>query len=326
VFPNSTPSLTGGQVNPLLLDAAGNLRVNVEAGNCNYNAGNNCITGFDETTSGANGITAASSTGSGTVAPALNAAVTATTNGAGTIAFTTSGVTGTWTISYKGSSDGGATYPWSVYCQDSGGNYHTSQANSTETAWCNTAYLTNIEWVFSAYTSSTGTLTVNYTRSLAAPSVLTYPNGSPVSALAPSDTMQPTQAGLPVTNNPQIFSGITYSVRQYACQQTAPISITSSTTSTAIVAAVAGQVVYVCGYQMNVSGTSPTFEFTSAGTCGSGDSAFGAAQAVTSGSTVQFSFGQNSGFNTATGQNLCLKLGGTTPSASGWVQYAQFTP
>ena len=101
-----------------------------------------------------------------------------------------------------------------------------------------------------------------------------------------------------------------------------PISLASST-ATAIVATVAGKTVYVCGVTFTLSGTSPTALWTSAATCGTSPTNLTGTMVPTTGSTITIGYGGHVAFSNTNGQNLCLTLAGTSPSAQGVITYVQ---
>jgi hypothetical protein len=97
----------------------------------------------------------------------------------------------------------------------------------------------------------------------------------------------------------------------------------ASTTATAIVASVASQVVYVCGVAYTLSGTAPTSLWTSAATCGTSPTNLTGTMVPTTGTEIQMGFGGHISFQNTAGQNLCLTLAGTSPSAQGVLTYVQ---
>jgi hypothetical protein len=101
-----------------------------------------------------------------------------------------------------------------------------------------------------------------------------------------------------------------------------PISL-ASTTATAVVAAVAGKTVYICGASFTLAGTTPTALWTSAATCGTSPTNLTGTYAPTSGTHILIGYGNQIAFSNTNAQNLCLTLGGTSPSAQGVLTYVQ---
>jgi hypothetical protein len=90
-----------------------------------------------------------------------------------------------------------------------------------------------------------------------------------------------------------------------------------------LVAAVANQVVQVCSYRMDLGGTTPIAEFDygtqSSTACDTGTTAL--TGAMSNASLVQN--GPLDYFTAPAGNQLCLKLGGTSPTAVGVLTYVQ---
>lgn len=105
----------------------------------------------------------------------------------------------------------------------------------------------------------------------------------------------------------------------------APIAIVSSTATTQIAGLSAGLKIYVCGWSMSVSGTSPTFQFSyGTGTnCGTGNTVLTGAELMTSGAVNTSLPFEGTQLVVPAGNALCLTLGGTTPSALGYLVYRQ---
>lgn len=97
----------------------------------------------------------------------------------------------------------------------------------------------------------------------------------------------------------------------------------ASNTATAIVAAVASKTVYVCGASFTLAGTTPTALWTSAATCGTSPTNLTGTYAPTTGTHILIGYGNQTAFPNTSGQNLCLTLGGTSPSAQGVLTYVQ---
>lgn len=105
---------------------------------------------------------------------------------------------------------------------------------------------------------------------------------------------------------------------------TAKINISSATTTqVAAIGTLTNYRVILCGYDFTVSGTSPTYEFyQGTGTnCGTGGAAISGAYAPTSGNLVHFGGAGATINTTASGDNLCIVSGGTSPSIQGIIDY-----
>ena len=102
----------------------------------------------------------------------------------------------------------------------------------------------------------------------------------------------------------------------------------STATTTELVAAVAGKAVYLCGLKATVAGTSPTILFVT-GTkvstaCDTGAANQSGTYAITTGTLVELGLGGGVSLLTgASGGELCLTSGGTTPSIQGNLAYVQ---
>jgi hypothetical protein len=102
------------------------------------------------------------------------------------------------------------------------------------------------------------------------------------------------------------------------------ISITSSGAGEhQLVAAVANQVIQVCGFTYDLSGTGPTAEFDygtqTTNPCDTGTTAMTGAMSTTS-RTMD---GPLDYSTVPAGNQLCIKLGGTSPTAVGVLTYVQ---
>jgi hypothetical protein len=102
------------------------------------------------------------------------------------------------------------------------------------------------------------------------------------------------------------------------------ISITSSGAGEhQLVAPVSNQVVQVCGFAYDLGGTNPTAEFdygTQVSTaCDTGTMAMTGAMTQ----TTQMVSGPLDYFTVPAGNQLCIKLGGTSPTAVGVLTYVQ---
>jgi hypothetical protein len=103
-----------------------------------------------------------------------------------------------------------------------------------------------------------------------------------------------------------------------------PISITSSGAGEhQLVAAVTNQVIQVCAFTYDLGGTTPTAEFdygTQVSTaCDTGTTAMTGAMS----SASRTYHGPLDYFTAPAGNALCIKLGGTTPTAVGVLTYVQ---
>lgn len=101
-----------------------------------------------------------------------------------------------------------------------------------------------------------------------------------------------------------------------------PISL-ASTTATAVVALTSGQTISVCGAAFTLAGTSPTALFTSAATCGTSPTNLTGTMAPVTGTELTIGYGGHTAFSNTSGQNLCLTLAGTSPSAQGVITYVK---
>ena len=120
------------------------------------------------------------------------------------------------------------------------------------------------------------------------------------------------------------ISGADFCESPFVAKVSAPISITSSGAGEhQIVAAVANQVVQVCAFAFDLGGTNPTAEWdygTKVSTdCDTNGTAMTGAMSAASRTVA----GPLQLFTAPAGNQLCLKLGGTSPTAVGWVTYVQ---
>jgi hypothetical protein len=106
-------------------------------------------------------------------------------------------------------------------------------------------------------------------------------------------------------------------------KQTAAINIVAAGTSQ-VVAPNSNTTVFVCGYQVSVSGTTPTlqWEFATPANCASGVTFATGAIAPTSGSVLTISPGSTVMKGTS-GQGFCAVTGGTSPSIQGFLTFVQ---
>lgn len=121
-----------------------------------------------------------------------------------------------------------------------------------------------------------------------------------------------------------LFNGSTWD-RQYYCTQSAPISI-SGTTDTQIVALAAAQIVRICNITATLGGTTPTMtiEYGTGTNCGTGKTALTGAMAPTAGTTLAINPGPQAALRSGSGAAVCLVLSGTSPTAAGFMSYAQY--
>lgn len=104
-------------------------------------------------------------------------------------------------------------------------------------------------------------------------------------------------------------------------------SVAINATATAQLVALSGTTaIYVCGFSMTLTGTSPTaqLEYGTGTACATGPVALTGAYAPAAGADLQDGGAQGAIMRTIAGQELCIVLGGTTPSAQGILTYAQF--
>jgi hypothetical protein len=94
----------------------------------------------------------------------------------------------------------------------------------------------------------------------------------------------------------------------------------ASAGETQLIAGVAGQVIYVCGFSFTLGGTTPTAQLdTGTGTaCGTGTAHL--TGAFTGGITSPGGYAEVSA---AAGASLCVNLGGTSPTMQGLLTYVQ---
>lgn len=110
-------------------------------------------------------------------------------------------------------------------------------------------------------------------------------------------------------------------------KESAVISITTSGAGEhQIVALEAGEPIQVCGFRIELTGTTPSAEFdygTQVSTaCDTGPTALTGAMLTTPNAMS----GPQDYFTAPAGKQLCLNLGGTTPTAIGWITFAQKSP
>lgn len=104
-----------------------------------------------------------------------------------------------------------------------------------------------------------------------------------------------------------------------------PVNIVAAGT-TALVPAVAGKTIYVCGFSATVNGTTPTLLFKS-GTqtttpCDTGAASLTGTFAPTTGSLLTLLHTATI-FQSGVSGQLCATTGGTTPSIQGFILYVQ---
>lgn len=98
----------------------------------------------------------------------------------------------------------------------------------------------------------------------------------------------------------------------------------STATTTQLVALSASKVIYVCGFALTLTGTTPTvqFEYGTGASCGTGTTVLTGAFAPTTGSFIQTQ-GASTLFATAASNALCAVTAGTGPSDQGVLTYVQ---
>lgn len=131
----------------------------------------------------------------------------------------------------------------------------------------------------------------------------------------------------PAASDPAIVAAISPNgadpcMNPSVAKSSAAIDISSATT-TALVAASASKVVYVCGFSVTAAGTNPTlkFEYGTGGTCGSGTTATTGTYAPTAGTHIAYASG-GMAFSGAASNEICAVTGGT-PSVQGVLTYVQ---
>lgn len=105
--------------------------------------------------------------------------------------------------------------------------------------------------------------------------------------------------------------------------QSAAVNISSSTALTQIVPLTASNKIYVCTWNWSESGTTPTYnwQYGTGSNCGTGTATAMNAVSVTTGTIVSSPPLEGTQLVIPAGNALCLQLGGTTPSAFGYVAY-----
>lgn len=108
----------------------------------------------------------------------------------------------------------------------------------------------------------------------------------------------------------------------------AAVNISGAAATNELVAAVAGKTVYMCSLQASVVGTSPTIQFetgTKVSTaCDTGAVVKSGTFAIVTTSLAKFSGdGGTTNLTGASGGELCLVAGGTTPSIQGTLVFVQ---
>lgn len=104
--------------------------------------------------------------------------------------------------------------------------------------------------------------------------------------------------------------------------QYAPVSISTAAT-TKLVSGVANNRIVVCGYNMSVAGTTPTFQFEYGFgvSCGTGTATITGAYAPISGSMASFGGANQSIMAANTSADLCLVTTGTGVTFEGVLDY-----
>lgn len=102
--------------------------------------------------------------------------------------------------------------------------------------------------------------------------------------------------------------------------------VISTATTTELVAAVSGKVIYVCALDFTTGGTAPTYTFktgTKVSTaCDTGPVSLTGTFAPTTGSTF-LALGSGTLMQSATSGEICVTTAGTTPAANGFMTYIQ---
>lgn len=109
-----------------------------------------------------------------------------------------------------------------------------------------------------------------------------------------------------------------------ATKQSAALNVGSATTA-AVVTAPPTLRVHVCSFAATLAGTSPTVKFLygtqSSTACDTGATALSGAFAPTAGQPMNAGYGDDL-FIVPPGQQLCVTVGGTSPSLQGVLTYA----
>jgi hypothetical protein len=115
--------------------------------------------------------------------------------------------------------------------------------------------------------------------------------------------------------------------REFYCGIAAPVTINVTSGTVQLVGLSGSTNIRVCSYQFTLTGTSPTaaFAYGTGTNCGTGTTTLGA-MAPTSGSVITSPSGgaSNLVFEVPAGDALCLTVGGTSPSAQGWLTYVRY--
>jgi hypothetical protein len=84
-----------------------------------------------------------------------------------------------------------------------------------------------------------------------------------------------------------------------------------------------GRRIFVCGYEMTVGGTTPTYQYEEGpgAACSPSPTALTGAYAPTSGNMVRGGEAGQKIISTDPGQGLCVVTGGTTPSLNGVLEF-----
>ena len=101
-------------------------------------------------------------------------------------------------------------------------------------------------------------------------------------------------------------------------------AVINVTTDAELVALTSGQTIYVCGYEMTVGGTAPTYRFIygTGTTCATGLTGLTGTYLPVVGADDSFGPGSTI-FATIASNALCLDTGGTSPSAQGVLTYVK---
>lgn len=102
-------------------------------------------------------------------------------------------------------------------------------------------------------------------------------------------------------------------------------AVLAVTADATVVALTAGQTIYVCGYGATVEGTAPTYRFQSGtGTaCATSTDQLSGVFLPTVGSFQTVGWGGSTVFTASSAEDLCVDVGGTSPSVQGIITYVK---
>lgn len=113
--------------------------------------------------------------------------------------------------------------------------------------------------------------------------------------------------------------------RQFTCPNTLAINASGAAT-TQIIALSSTKTIRICGGSVVLGGTTPTFQLvTGTGTnCATGTASLTGPMPVTPGAPFSLTPGNTSAIRGALSSAVCIAMTGTTPTAGGFLTYAQY--